>query len=270
MASASRASWQYVSRLYRSLRDATRHRQLSAPTDGQRYPVPEELLPLESDSGQSLVMDGAVNQSLVSVLLRQDHPAFCAVASAMTIARAENAGPFDQKKFMTVFREGGRHGAAWPNVMATYGLDALDGLPAPVKYWLLCHLQYDGAPMALLAEWFRLLGFSVDVVSSSAATEETFRADVAAAFPQTGVCGSGRNYILVNYSRSAVGQRMFSGGHYAPLGGFHHTQDKVLLLEVNSWRYPSVWVDLPRLWGATHTQVANGSWRGYLRIRTAE
>ncbi|CAE7475943.1 PCS3 [Symbiodinium pilosum] len=100
------------------------------------------------------------------------------------------------------------------------------------------------------------------------AQESTLRADIAAALQPSPSFGSKRPFLLVNYSRSAIGQRMFSGGHYAPIAGYNAKEDKVLLLEVNCWRYPSVWVDLPSLWLAIQTQVANGNWRGYLRIRT--
>ncbi|CAE7597164.1 Glutathione gamma-glutamylcysteinyltransferase 3 [Symbiodinium microadriaticum] len=182
----------------------------------------------------------------------------------MTIARSRGVGPRDQRRFMDVFREVDMQAP----LMSAYGLDGLDKLPSFLKYALLSHLQYDGAPLALLAEWFRILGFKVDLVSAANIKEDTFRADVAAAFACCPSTATSRQYVLVNYSRSVVGQRMFSGGHYAPIGGFNAEEDKVLLLEVNSWRYPSVWVDLPRLWLATHTQVANGNWRGYLRIQT--
>ncbi|CAL1155189.1 unnamed protein product [Cladocopium goreaui] len=184
----------------------------------------------------------------------------------MTIAQTEGVGPAEQKRFVEIFRQA----VAWPPVMACYGLDALDSLPGMLKYWLLSHLQYDGAPLALLAEWLRLLDFDVQIKSAGNLDEDAFRADVAECFPSLDRGDPWpRNYILVNYSRSVVGQRMFSGGHYAPIGAFHQEEDKVLLLEVNSWRYPSVWVDLPLLWQATHTQVGNGTWRGYLRISSS-
>eukprot|EP00435_Cladocopium_sp_Y103_P058402 s580_g20.t1 len=228
---------EYVVRLFRSLRDATRHRRLSAPVAGQRFALPEELVDFESKQGQCIAASAKVNGDLVRALLRQEHPAFCAVASAMTIAQAEGVGPAEQKRFVEIFRQA----VAWPPVMACYGLDALDSLPGMFKYWLLSHLQYDGAPLALLAEWLRLLDFDVQIKSAGNLDEDAFRADVAECFPSLdGGDPCPRNYILVNYSRSVVGQRMFSGGHYAPIGGFHQEEDKVLLLEVNSWRYPSV------------------------------
>eukprot|EP00931_Biecheleriopsis_adriatica_P068293 TRINITY_DN42267_c0_g1_i1.p1 TRINITY_DN42267_c0_g1~~TRINITY_DN42267_c0_g1_i1.p1 ORF type:complete len:274 (+),score=36.63 TRINITY_DN42267_c0_g1_i1:77-898(+) len=260
----ARSASEYAVRLMRSLRDATKHRRLRPPVGGERFPVPAGLEPLESAVGQRLASEARLEPKLLGALQRQEHPAFCAIASAMTLARSQGAGPTDQKNFMEVFKEA----RAWPPVMATYGLDALDSLPGWLKYHLLSHLQYDGAPMALLAEWFRVLGFQADVVSSGEVDEDELRKDVAAAFPSDGSART--RCLLVNYSRTVIGQRMFSGGHYAPVGGFHEPSDKVLLLEVNSWRYPSVWVNLPLLWSAMHTRVGNGTWRGYLRVSSAE
>lgn len=161
----------------------------------------------------------------------------------------------------------------------------LDKLPAVLKHRLLRHLQYDGVPMTVLAEWFRIQGYGAEVVSAGAVNLDVFRADVERAFRADvkfeGAPGSNPSaaalsdvhdhgeatlLLMVNYSRSALGQRMFSDGHYAPVAGLHPGLDKVLLLEVNSRRYPSVWVDVSHLWAAVHTRVGNGAWRGYLRI----
>lgn len=119
------------------------------------------LIALASPQGQGLARAARLN-GLADSLQRQEHPAFCAVASAITVARAEGVrgpvrcasgaevGPQEQTRFMEVFR------SPWPPVMACYGLDALDLLPGIVKsggpgtaslgselarYWLLSHLQ---------------------------------------------------------------------------------------------------------------------------------
>ena len=61
------------------------------------------------------------------------------------------------------------------------------------------------------------------------------------------------NFILmVSYSRTALGQKVFSGGHVACLGGYDRETDEALILEVNSWRYPSVW--------ASCSLLHKGSW----------
>jgi hypothetical protein len=51
---------------------------------------------------------------------------------------------------------------------------------------------------------------------------------------------------LVNYDRRKLGQS--GGGHIAPLAAYHVASDRVLILEVARYRYPSVWVPLKELW----------------------
>lgn len=219
------------------------------------------MVEIDSTLGQGLLKEGFSDVALLNAVQSQLHPAFCGHAASTIITRAVGRGVGDQLRFTEGF---GSVGRPWPPVFAHFGWPGLDALPLSLKKALLTHLQYDGLPMSLLAEWFSAQGYVVDVVDGGSLTVERLRSDVAQAF--SGVPGS-RMYLFMNYSRTAMGQIVFSGGHYAPMAGFHRGADKVLLLEVNSWRYTSVWVSLPRLWSAVHTQVGNGAWRGYLRIR---
>ena len=57
--------------------------------------------------------------------------------------------------------------------------------------------------------------------------------------------------LLVNYLRSSLGQQ--GGGHISPLAAYHASSDRVLLLDVARYRYPSVWVPLQALWHAMRT-----------------
>ncbi|CAD7942196.1 unnamed protein product [Amoebophrya sp. A120] len=71
---------------------------------------------------------------------------------------------------------------------------------------------------------------------------------------------------IVSYSRTAVGQKHFSGGHVAPIGGYDPENDRVLILEVNVWRYPSVWIPTELLWRGIRTTTAVGISRGLLKV----
>ena len=72
--------------------------------------------------------------------------------------------------------------------------------------------------------------------------------------------------LLVNYHRSAVGQ--LGGGHISPLAAYDERGDRVLLLDVARYRYPSVWVSIPALWqGIRMVDGDSGLSRGLVRLR---
>ncbi|CAD7937223.1 unnamed protein product [Amoebophrya sp. A25] len=73
-------------------------------------------------------------------------------------------------------------------------------------------------------------------------------------------------FVIISYSRQAVGQKHFSGGHVAPLGGYDPGTDRVLVLEVNSWRYPSCWIPAELLYQGIQTQTSVGIPRGMLKV----
>lgn len=57
--------------------------------------------------------------------------------------------------------------------------------------------------------------------------------------------------LLVNYLRPTIGQE--GGGHISPLAAYHAPTDRVLILDVARYRYPSVWVPLASLWQSIRT-----------------
>ena len=72
--------------------------------------------------------------------------------------------------------------------------------------------------------------------------------------------------LLVNYHRSALGQQ--GGGHISPLAAYDERGDRVLLLDVARYRYPSVWVPIPALWQAIRmVDPDSGLSRGLVRLR---
>ena len=71
------------------------------------------------------------------------------------------------------------------------------------------------------------------------------------------------DYVVINYDRSALGQK--GGGHISPLGAYDEKTDSFLIMDVNSGKYPWVWVKTADLIRALRTfdTVEN---RGYLLI----
>ena len=72
--------------------------------------------------------------------------------------------------------------------------------------------------------------------------------------------------LLVNYDRQALGQA--GGGHISPIAAYHAATDRVLILDVARYRYPSVWVPLADLWQAIRsTDSSSGRSRGLVVVR---
>ena len=71
------------------------------------------------------------------------------------------------------------------------------------------------------------------------------------------------DYVIVNYKRSILSQQ--GEGHISPLGAYDAHTDSFLIMDVNSSKYPWVWVKAESIIGAMRTfdTVEN---RGYLLI----
>ena len=77
--------------------------------------------------------------------------------------------------------------------------------------------------------------------------------------------GDPADRLLVNYHRSALGQQ--GGGHISPLAAYDERHDRVLILDVARYRYPSVWVSTESLWRAIRmVDNSSGRSRGLLRV----
>ena len=71
--------------------------------------------------------------------------------------------------------------------------------------------------------------------------------------------------LIVNYDRRSLGQK--GGGHFSPLAAYDSVSDRVLVLDVARYRYPSVWIHTADLLKAMHTlDTTSGDYRGLLII----
>ena len=71
--------------------------------------------------------------------------------------------------------------------------------------------------------------------------------------------------MLVNYDRKVVGQA--GGGHISPLAAYNALSDRVLILDVARYRYPSLWVPVAELWRAMGTvDASSGRSRGLVTV----
>jgi hypothetical protein len=114
-----------------------------------------------------------------------------------------------------------------------------------------------------LAELAALLsshGVKAEAIHGDQLSLEQFRGLLRANLSQPG------DRLLANYNRPSLGQA--GGGHIAPLAAFHAASDRVLILDVARYRYPSVWVPVADLWAAIRTiDSTSGRSRGLVTIR---
>ncbi|TNN04930.1 Glutathione gamma-glutamylcysteinyltransferase 3, partial [Schistosoma japonicum] len=80
--------------------------------------------------------------------------------------------------------------------------------------------------------------------------------------------GSSKGYLVVCYSRSALGQTV--PGHFAPVGGYHPERELVFLFDTARFKYPPHWVSLTKLW-ISMNQVDSDTQlpRGFVVLRKA-
>ena len=85
---------------------------------------------------------------------------------------------------------------------------------------------------------------------------DRYKADLMKASTEPGV------HMVVSYARQTLGQT--GVGHFSPIGGYHAASDKVLVLDVARFKYPSYWVDAKLLWEAMEpVDLDTGLPRGY-------
>lgn len=121
-------------------------------------------------------------------------------------------------------------------------------------------VRRQGMTLAELAALLSSHGVKAEAIHGDRLSLEQFRALLRANLSQPG------DRLLANYLRPTLGQA--GGGHIAPLAAFHAPTDRVLILDVARYRYPSVWVPVADLWAAIRTlDSTSGRSRGLVTIR---
>jgi hypothetical protein len=121
-------------------------------------------------------------------------------------------------------------------------------------------VRRQGMTLAELAALLSSHGVKAEAIHGDRLSLEQFRALLRANLSQPG------DRLLANYLRPTLGQA--GGGHIAPLAAFHAPTDRVLILDVARYRYPSVWVPVADLWKAIRTlDSTSGRSRGLVTIR---
>lgn len=121
-------------------------------------------------------------------------------------------------------------------------------------------VRRQGMTLAELAGLLAAHGVKAEAIHGDRLSLEQFRALLRTNLSQPG------DRLLANYLRPTLGQA--GGGHIAPLAAFHAPSDRVLILDVARYRYPSMWVQVADLWAAIRTlDRTSGRSRGLVTIR---
>lgn len=195
-------------------------------------PLPDRLVALTSPAGARLLADAvpADYEPLLRTFESQQRPAYCGVASSVTVLNALRPPdrPLRQGEFFP----------AWTSQL---------------------RVTFTGMTLHELGGHLRRQGALAEVVYATDTTLDAFRRTARQNLARQG------DFILVNYQRAALGQR--EGGHISPLAAYSAQSDRFLVLDVARYRYPPVWVSAGDLWAAMNAiDDTSGRSRGFVVV----
>jgi hypothetical protein len=220
---------------------------LLAPIPAARA-QPARTIPLPEREGQTLLLqsiDRADYGPLAEQFLTQANLAYCGVASMVMVLNslavpAPAAAGYGSYRFWTqqnVFESASARAVLGPELAARQGM-TLEQL------------------RALLASH----GLQARAIHGDRLSQAQFRLLLRSNLSNPS------DRLLANYDRQAMGQA--GGGHISPVAAYHAATDRVLILDVARYRYPSVWVPLADLWRAIRsTDSSSGRSRGLVVVR---
>jgi hypothetical protein len=202
----------------------------------ERLPLPPELISLESAEGKTLLAESVAkvdHETLEAHYQTQEKQSWCGVASAAIVLNSfPAAAPLPQIGF---FDE------CTSNIRSSF------------------RTTFGGIPIDSLAQMMQCHGAEARVLHAEDSSLEEFRRLVAENLRVKG------NFVVVNYERAGVGQK--PSGHISPLSAYHEASDRFLILDVASYKYPSVWVKASALWSAMNTlDPESKRTRGYMLV----
>ena len=207
-------------------------------------PLPSALAALDSADGRALFQRALLAGTLEGYfkLAQQFHtqadPAFCGLGSLVCALNALGIDP----------------GRRWKGTWRWFSEELLDCCKS------LDEVRRSGITLDEAACLARCSGAAVSVQRAAHVELETFRAQLLAA----ATAGDGP-VLIVNYSRSAVGQT--GTGHFSPIGGYDAATDRALVLDTARFKYPPHWMPVELLFAAMRERDADtGASRGWLLL----
>lgn len=208
-----------------------------APPLTENLPLADDLVSGTSTEGSHLLAESTHKTDyaqLTPFFLSQRRRAFCGPATGAAVINAALNPPNPVTQF------------------------SLFGTTAPdTKSELAVSLS--GLTLEEFAVLLRAHGLVVRTVHAEHSDVAAFRADVQA------VLAEPLTFMVVNYDRMALNQA--GAGHISPVGAYHAATDRLLVMDVATYRYPHTWVPLDKLWAAMNTvDFDAGRTRGYLLV----
>lgn len=208
-----------------------------APPLAEALPLASDLISADSAEGQHLLSESAhkTDHAQLKPLLRpQRRRAFCGPATSAAVINAA-LRPSNPVTQFSIF------GTTTPHTKSELAV------------------SLSGLTLEELAVQLRAHGLAVRTVHAEHTDVTTFRADA-----QT-VLGERLAFMVVNYDRGALEQA--GAGHISPLGAYDVATDRLLVMDVATYKYPYTWVLLSKLWDAMNTvDLDSARTRGYLVV----
>jgi hypothetical protein len=207
---------------------------LSHPV-AEDLPLPGFAVAFAGDAGQALLAGAAAadHAALARSFQPQEKRSWCGVAAAATVLSAMRGAPLSQDAFFTPEAEAVR---SWWGV--TFG----------------------GVDLVDLGGLLRAHGVRAEVHHADEGLA-AFRAALARNAATAG------DYLIVNWQRAALDQAG-GGGHISPVSAYDPAGDRVLVLDVASYKYPWAWIPVARLFAAMDTRDGDRR-RGWIEVSPA-
>jgi len=114
----------------------------------------------------------------------------------------------------------------------------------------------------------RCNGLRAEVHRADLTTEDQFREAIRNTSSYLSRGTGAPAALCVAYDRGILGQT--GGGHFSPIGGYAEQDDKVLVLDVARFKYPTYWVSVSTLWKSLHkADSISGKPRGFVILSRA-
>ncbi|AFY37132.1 Glutathione gamma-glutamylcysteinyltransferase [[Leptolyngbya] sp. PCC 7376] len=197
----------------------------------ETLPIDESLIDFHTTQGRELLFSSAAQQDYLPLseqFVTQINGAYCGIASMVIALNALGIeAPFAPELGEKYFTQTNIFNTEMENIH-----------PADKIRW-------QGMTLSQLGQLLSTYPVDVEVHHGSDLSLSEFRELVRQNLQEP------NNYILVNYLRRAINQE--SGGHISPIAAYNEESDRLLILDVATYKYPPVWVTVEDLWAAINT-----------------